>query len=140
VDPKRLITAGYWSTYWFSGYVYGSEMARGLVLFRREPSAHLTRYELEAALTVRVVEQNTQLQRKVAWPAVPAVAHAYLDQLARSRALPDARTDAVRRAVNRGDRTARAAVAKELEGEAERRAGVDAQRLRALAATILALN
>ena len=29
IDAKQLITGGYWSTYWYNGNIYGSEIARG---------------------------------------------------------------------------------------------------------------
>ena len=34
IDAKKLITGGYWSTYWYNGHIYGSEIARGLDVFR----------------------------------------------------------------------------------------------------------
>ena len=30
IDAKTLITGGYWSTYWYNGAIYASEIARGL--------------------------------------------------------------------------------------------------------------
>ena len=32
--PGTLITGGYWSTYWYNGHIYGSEIARGLDVFK----------------------------------------------------------------------------------------------------------
>ena len=29
LDPKQLILGGYWSTYWYNGAIYGSEISRG---------------------------------------------------------------------------------------------------------------
>ncbi|MFI9553977.1 LVIVD repeat-containing protein [Nonomuraea endophytica] len=29
VDPTQLVLGGYWSTYYYNGYIYGSEIARG---------------------------------------------------------------------------------------------------------------
>ncbi|MDH4065232.1 MAG: DUF305 domain-containing protein, partial [Acidobacteriota bacterium] len=34
LDAKKLITGGYWSTYWYNGYIYGTEIARGIDVFR----------------------------------------------------------------------------------------------------------
>jgi hypothetical protein len=34
MDAERLVSGGYWSAYWYNGHIYGSEMARGLDVFR----------------------------------------------------------------------------------------------------------
>jgi len=128
-----LVTAGYWSTYWFNGHIYGSEIARGVDIFRLTPSAFLTQNEIDAAALVRFDEFNAQQQPKMSWPAVPVVARAYLDQLTRGVGISAARAAAVRRVLESGDATARATVAAELESDADRAAGRDAERLRALA-------
>ncbi len=46
---------------------------------------------------------NPQQQERVSWPATAVVGRAYLDQLARSNALPPARATAVRSALDRAD-------------------------------------
>ena len=40
LDAKNLITGGYWSTYWYNGYIYGTEIARGVDVFRLTPSEY----------------------------------------------------------------------------------------------------
>ena len=42
IDAEKLIMAGYWSTYWHQGYVYGAEIARGLDVLKLLPSEYLT--------------------------------------------------------------------------------------------------
>ena len=69
LDAKNLITGGYWSTYWYNGYIYGTEMARGVDVFRLTPSEHLSQNEIDAALLVRASEFNAQQQPRVTWPA-----------------------------------------------------------------------
>ena len=49
IDAKNLITGGYWSTYWYNGRIYGSEISRGIDIFRLLPSEHLTQNEIDAA-------------------------------------------------------------------------------------------
>jgi hypothetical protein len=88
IDPNMLVLGGDWSAYWYNGYIYGSEIARGLDVFELTPSKFLTRNEIDAAKTVRVPELNVQNQQKIEWPAQLVVAKAYLDQLSRSQALP----------------------------------------------------
>jgi hypothetical protein len=88
IDPKVLVLGGDWSAYWYNGYIYGSEIARGLDVFELTPTKFLTQNEIDAAKTFRLAEQNVQNQQKIEWPAQIVVAKAYLDQLTRSQALP----------------------------------------------------
>ena len=88
IDPKMLVLGGDWSAYWYNGYIYGSEIARGLDVFELTPTKFLTQNEIEAAKTVQVSELNVQNQQKLEWPKTLVVAKAYVDQLSRSQALP----------------------------------------------------
>jgi hypothetical protein len=149
LDPAQLITGGYWSAYWYNGYIYGTEIARGLDVFRLTASMHLTQNEIEAAMMVRVETFNAQQQPRVTWPANATVARAYLDQLTRSKVIAPPRISAVRDALARVDalrtgkpRDAAArverldALATQLESDAAAASGRDAARLEALAATM----
>jgi hypothetical protein len=99
IDPKMLVLGGEWSAYWYNGYVYGSEIARGLDVFELTPSKFLTQNEIDAAKTVKVPELNVQDQKKIEWPAQLVVAKAYVDQLSRSRALPPGQITALQKAI-----------------------------------------
>ena len=99
IDPNVLILGGDWSAYWYNGYIYGSEIARGLDVFELMPTQFLTQNEIDAARTVRVSELNVQNQQKLEWPAKLIVAKAYLDQLARSQALPTDQIASLRKAI-----------------------------------------
>ncbi len=101
IDAKTLILGGYWSAYWYNGYIYGSEIARGLDVFKLVPSKYLTQNEIDAAKLVRLNELNVQDQPKIAWPSQLVVARAYLDQLSRSQALPAERIAAIDAAIAR---------------------------------------
>jgi hypothetical protein len=83
ISEDRLYTGGQWSTYWYNGYLYGSEIARGLDVLELTPSEHLTANELEAARLVTFEEFNPQQQPRNVWPPHMAVARAYHDQLVR---------------------------------------------------------
>ncbi len=88
VHEEALILAGYWSTYWYDGRIYGTEIARGLDVFALEPSEFLTENEIAAAALADQGDVfNPQQQFPVTWPAEPVVARAYIDQLSRSNAL-----------------------------------------------------
>ena len=104
LDAEKLVMAGHWSTYWHHGYVYGAEIARGLDVLKLLPSEYLTADEIGAASLVEADLVNPQHQRHIEYPAVPVVARAYLDQLARSGALPKDKADAVRRALEEVER------------------------------------
>jgi hypothetical protein len=99
IDPKMLVLGGDWSAYWYNGYIYGSEIARGLDVFELTPTKNLTQNEIDAAKAVRQPELNVQNQQKIEWPAQLVVAKAYLDQLSRSQALPAERIAAVQKAI-----------------------------------------
>jgi hypothetical protein len=87
VNAAEMMSGGYWSAYWYNGYIYGSEMARGLDVFRLTPSEHLSKNEIEAAKLIKFEEFNAQDQKKFVWPASFVVARAYLDGLVRSDGL-----------------------------------------------------
>ena len=99
IDPKMLVLGGEWAAYWYNGYIYGSEIARGLDVFELTPTKFLTQNEIDAANTVRVPELNVQNQQKIEWPAQLVVAKAYVDQLSRSQALPADRIAALQKAI-----------------------------------------
>jgi hypothetical protein len=149
IDAKNLILGGFWSAYWYNGQIYGSEIARGVDIFKLKPSEYLTQNELDAAMMIRAEEVNTQLQTKINWPAATPIAKAYLDQLARSNAIQPDRARAVRSALDRVDgfRTGKErgaaaaldqldALAKQLESDAAAATGRNADRLKSLAATL----
>jgi hypothetical protein len=146
LDSANLYTGGFWSAYWYNGYIYGTEMARGIDIFRLTPGEHLTQNEIDAALSVKATTFNAQQQPKVSWPATPAVARAYVDQLLRSGSIRPATADAVTSALARADKprgggTAASGdelgrLAAELETAAASASGRDASRLRALAETL----
>lgn len=99
IDPKMLVLGGDWSAYWYNGYIYGSEIARGLDVFQLTPSKFLTQNEIDAAKTIHVATLNVQNQQKFEWPAKLVVAKAYIDQLERSQALPSVRIASLRKEI-----------------------------------------
>ncbi len=149
INARELHSGGYWSAYWYNGAIYGSEIARGIDVFRLKPSEFLSPNEIDAAMLVRSEELNTQYQTKVVWPASSAVALAYVDQLTRSQALQPARARAVRTALERADGLRGGkenggagvldqldALAAQVESDAGAASGRDAARLKSLAAAL----
>ena len=90
----ELITGGYWSVYYYEGTIYGTEITRGLDVFKLLPSEFLSENEINAAeLAYPQIGSkrlfNPQQQIPMAWPANPAVALSYVDQLERMGAIDD---------------------------------------------------
>jgi hypothetical protein len=143
MDSTRMVGAGSWSAYWYNGVIVSSEIARGLDIFELAPSAYITQNEIDAAKSVHFDYQNTQGQPKFVWPATPALARAYADQLERSKGLSADRLSQVRQAVGGGsgtmqNRTALTALAAQLDTDAA--TSNDGAKVRALAATLRALG
>jgi hypothetical protein len=91
VDAEDLILGGFWSTYWYRGRIYGTEIVRGLDVLALVPSEQLSASEIAAAALADQGEAfNPQQQFPVRWPAEPVVSRAYLDQLGRREGLPEA--------------------------------------------------
>jgi hypothetical protein len=103
IDPKMLVLGGDWSAYWYNGYVYASEIARGLDVFELEPTKFLTQNEIDAAKAVQVSELNVQNQQKIVWPAKLVVAKAYVDQLSRTQALPENKLADLQKAIQNAE-------------------------------------
>ena len=147
IDPERFVMGGFWSAYWYRGYIYGTEIARGLDVLELLPSEHLTENEIAAAASVASPAFNAQQQRRLEWPARPVVARAYLDQLARSDTLGADRRAALAALLDRvGDAGTDPALAAELTSAAEALAddvaaaeGRTGRRLAALADTLTSL-
>jgi hypothetical protein len=129
--------------------IYGTEIARGLDIFKLTPSQFLTQNEIDAATEVHSTEFNAQHQQRISWPPTNAVAKAYLDQLGRTHGIAPARASDVRSAMERADHiksksdkgAAAAAesltnVAAKLLEDAGAAKGADASRLRSLSATL----
>jgi hypothetical protein len=107
-DPTKLELGGYWSTYWYNGYIYGSEILRGLDVFELVPSGFLSQNEIDAAKSVKLDHFNTQGQVKFTWPKTYSLARAYLDQLERSNGLDAGKITAAREELARAENTSKA--------------------------------
>ena len=146
VDAAKRAMGGQWSAYWYNGYIYGSEIARGVDVFKLVPNKFITQNEIDAANQVHFDELNVQNQPKIIWPANFVVARAYLDQLTRSNALPAQQIAALERRYRQSRRIDfrpqwRPPSSKTMAASLQKDAGqaktpADAERMRALAAII----
>ena len=103
VDGTKHAMGGQWSTYWYNGYIYGSEIARGVDVFKLVPNKYITQNEIDAASQVQVAELNVQNQQKFVWPANFVTAKAYIDQLTRNKALDAKRLAALNEAIDKAE-------------------------------------
>jgi LVIVD repeat-containing protein len=82
-SATALVLSGFWSTYWYNGVTYGSEIGRGLDALGLTPTAQLSANEIAAAREVIVKRLNVQHQDKLRWDPSFAVVRSYVDQLNR---------------------------------------------------------
>lgn len=89
ISDKASVLGGYWSSYWYRGKIYATEIVRGLDIFALAPSSYLSENEIAAAALADLGETvNPQQQMPATWPAEPVVARAYVDQIRRANAMP----------------------------------------------------
>ena len=144
LNPDRMEMGGSWSVYWYNGVIVSSEIARGLDIFELTPSAFISANEIAAAKTVRLDYLNAQGQPRFVWPVTFALARAYVDQLERSRGLSEEDLEELREELSDAEKasgSARRTILTDLSEEMEDKAGSsrDAQKVRALASTIMEL-
>ena len=145
VSDSTLVVGGSWGAYYWNGYIYSSELSRGLDILELTPSEFLSENEIAAAQLARMEEYNPQSQPRITWPAAFPVARAYLDQLTRGRGLPPARTAAIATALNHAERARGAARRTQLNQlaaalERDARGARDGARVRALLAVVRGLR
>ncbi|HEX5071348.1 MAG TPA: hypothetical protein VFV78_14125 [Vicinamibacterales bacterium] len=146
VYPDKLAIGGYWSAYYYNGYIYGSEIMRGLDIFKLVASDQLSQNEIDAAASVKWDELNVQEQAPIRWPASFAVARAYVDQLERGQAVAAEKIASLHEALDRAEKAAGPArttalgqlkpLAAQLAADAPKATGADAKRMKALAETL----
>jgi len=126
VFEEELVMGGYWSTYWFDGLIYGTEIARGLDVLALLPSEFLSKNEIAAAsATVGGELFNPQQQFPIGWEHEPVVARAFIDQLARDGIVDADAMKEMNATLDRADShleadTSNAALAGDLDAMAER--------------------
>jgi hypothetical protein len=114
ISRQRGTIGGSWGAYYYNGYVYSSELARGFDVFELLPSAQLSKNELAAAKLVHLDQYNPQSQPHIVWPPAFPVIRSYLDQLVRDNGLPSARLSAIDQALTAAEKETGAARSKSL--------------------------
>ncbi len=120
MDSTKLVDGGYWSAYWYNGYIVGSEISRGLDLFQLKASGLISQNEIDAAKLVHMDQENVQGQPQFVWPTSFVVARAYVDQLVRDHGLAPEETTRITQGLARAERLSgdqRTAALTELAGQ-----------------------
>ena len=129
ISSTALVLGGLWSTYWYNGATYGSELARGfdvwdLTADRRSSPRTRSRRRRRS----QVDRLNVQHQDKLEWDPSFAVVRSFIDQLERSGDLEGKALDKVNRFVDRAERLRRPREEDRGERDAARAGRVAARR------------
>src|SRR6185369_11632663 len=119
----RGTIGGSWGAYYWNGYIYSSELARGFDILELVPSEKLSANEIAAAKLVTMTEYNPQSQPHYTFPAAFPVVRSYLDQLVRNNGLSTERTTAIDKALTSAEQqsgAARVASLNKLAGEVDK--------------------
>jgi hypothetical protein len=136
LDNDKFVDGGLWSAYWYNGMIYGSEIARGLDVYKLLPSKYISQNEIDAASAIHMAEFNPQGQTMVVYPQTAGTAKAYVDQLARSNAMPADKATALLAAIDGKKTKDMKAAAAMLTKNAGSASPIDASRMTALAAIL----
>ena len=132
LDGEKMVDGGTWSAYWYNGYVYGSEIARGLDVYKLVPSQFVTANEIAAAEQIHLTIFNAQAPSKITYPKTSLTAKAYVDQLARSNALPQDKATALNAAIDGKNKKVLKTYAATFKKDAAAASPADAARMNAL--------
>ena len=103
MSATSLVTGGYWSTYWYNGNVFGSEIGRGFDSLALQPSEFLSANEITAAGEYQLPLFNAQAQPKYTHAPSFAVARSYIDQAERDGSLSGKALTQVRKHVDEAE-------------------------------------
>ena len=84
IGATSLVLGGLWSTYYYNGAVYGSEIARGFDVWGLTPNEELSDNEIEAASEVQLDRLTPQHQPRFVNQPSFAVVRSFRDQLERA--------------------------------------------------------
>jgi hypothetical protein len=107
ISGTSLVLGGLWSSYYFNGSIYGSEIARGFDAWKLTPTDDLSRNEIKAAAEVKLSRLTPQHQPRLRWKPSFAVVRSFLDQAVRAGDLRGKTLDKVEDAIDKAERFAR---------------------------------
>lgn len=133
LDGEKFIDGGTWSSYWFNGYVYGAEIARGLDVYKLTPTKFVTANEIAAAEQIHLNLYNAQLASKTVYPKTFITAKAYVDQLVRDNVLTQDKATALDAAMDKKNTKVLKTYAATFKKDSAKASPIDASRMTALA-------
>ena len=104
ISGTTLVLGGLWSSYYYNGAVYGSEIARGFDSWQLTPTAQLSENEIKAAAEVQLERLTPQHQPRLVNKPSFAVVRSYRDQLIRAEQIDDKTLDQVDKFLDRAER------------------------------------
>ncbi|MBM7502952.1 LVIVD repeat-containing protein [Agromyces aurantiacus] len=103
--PGAFNLAGFWSTYWYDGNVYGSEIARGFDAMALTESGMMSANEIAAAGEIEQSEFNAQLQTMLEHAPSYNVVRSYVDQAERAGTLSGEQLAKVEKLIGKAEST-----------------------------------
>ena len=103
INGASLVLGGLWSTYYYNGSIYGSEIARGFDVWGLTPTADLSQNEIDAAAEVQLDRLTPQHQPRLVNRPSFAVVRSFRDQLVRAGAIDAETLDQVDKFVDRAE-------------------------------------
>ena len=141
ISRQRGTIGGSWGAYYWNGYIYSSELARGFDVLELVPTEKLSANEIAAAKLVRMEQYNPQSQPHYTFPPAFPVVRSYLDQLVRNNGLASDKTEAIDKALTAAEQQSGAARSKSLtklaaQVDGDVKGAADPQRVKTMAAEI----
>ena len=103
ISGTGLVLGGLWSSYYYNGRIFGSEIARGFDVWNLTPTAELSENEIAAAAEVQFDRLTPQHQTQFVNRPSFAVVRSYRDQLERAGDVDAKTLDQIDKFVDRAE-------------------------------------
>ena len=104
ISGTSLVLGGLWSSYYYNGRIFGSEIARGFDVWNLTPTAELSSNEIAAAAEVQFDRLTPQHQTQFTIQPSYNVVRSYRDQLERADAVDTATLAQIDKFVDRAEK------------------------------------
>jgi hypothetical protein len=106
ISSAGLVLGGLWSSYYYNGRIFGSEIARGFDVWKLTPTAELSVNEIAAASEVQFDRLTPQHQTQFTIQPSFNVVRSYRDQLERADAVDAKTLDQIDKFIDRAEQFA----------------------------------
>ena len=120
ISATALVLGGLWSSYYYNGAIYGSEIARGFDVWGLTPNDQLSENEILAASEIELERLTPQHQPQFTHAPSFAVVRSFRDQLERAGDIDAKTLDQVDKFVDRAERVPRRRQGRRRKGAAQR--------------------